>query len=106
MEWKDVDPEQSDWKKQIDVMAYYGSQKIGSIIFCDDGWEYVIEGMVYSLEADTEDEAKEEMIERLDEYFVEKIDFYSELRTSLEELSKLEEKKSIITAKSGKDLKN
>lgn len=90
MEWKEVKPEQSDWRRQIDVMAYYGSQKIGSIIFCDSGWEYVIEGMVYSLEADTEDEAKKEMIDRLDEYFVEKIDLYRELRESLEELSKEE----------------
>lgn len=28
IEWKEVDPEQSDWKKQINAMAYYGSQKI------------------------------------------------------------------------------
>lgn len=92
MEWKEVNPEQSDWIRQIDIMAYYGSQKIGSIVLCDDCWEYVIDGAVYSLEADTEGDAKKEMIERLDEYFVEKIDLYSELRTSLEELSQLEEK--------------
>lgn len=93
MEWKEVNPEQSDWTRQIDIMAYYGSQKIGSIVFCDGSWEYVIDGAVYPLEADTENEAKKEMIEQLDEYFVEKIDLYSELRKSLEELSELEEKK-------------
>lgn len=25
MEWKEVEPEQKDSKKQIDVLAYYGS---------------------------------------------------------------------------------
>lgn len=86
MEWKEVTPEQSDWKKQIDVMAYYGSQKIGSIVLCDDGWNYIINGNVYALEAETEDEAKEEMIERLDEHFEDEINYYRELRGSLEKL--------------------
>lgn len=88
MEWKEVNPEQSDWKKQIDVMAYYGSRKIGSIVLCDEGWEYVIDGSIDFLEAETEDEAKKEMIERLDEHFVDEINYYRELRESLEELSK------------------
>lgn len=87
MEWKEVGPEQSDWKRQIDVTAYYGSQKIGSIVFCADGsWDYVIDGQIYSLEAETEKEAKEEMAERLDNYFEDEINYYTELRESLEEL--------------------
>lgn len=87
MEWKEVYPEQSDWKKQIDVMAYYGSCKMGSIVLCDDGWNYVIDGSIEFLEAETEDEAKKEMIERLDEHFEDEINYYQELRDSLEELS-------------------
>lgn len=86
MEWKEVYPEQSDWKKQIDIIAYYGSQKIGSIVLCDDGWNYVIDDIVDFLEAETEDEAKKEMIERLDGHFENKINYYQELRDSLEEL--------------------
>ena len=34
MEWKEVDPEQEDWEKQIDIVAYYGSITIGSIVYC------------------------------------------------------------------------
>lgn len=67
-------------------MAYYGSQKIGSIILCDEGWEYIIDGSIDFLEAETEDEAKKEMIERLDEHFEDEINYYNELRESLKEL--------------------
>lgn len=90
MEWKEVNPEQSDWKKQIDVMAYYGCQKIGSIVLCDDGWNYVIDGSIDLLEAETEDEAKKEMIERLDEHFEDEINYYQDLRESLDELNEEE----------------
>lgn len=88
MEWKEVNPEQSDWKKQIDVMAYYGSQKIGSIVCCNSkrDWRCVIEGKIDFLMAETEDEAKKEMIEILDEHFEDKINYYEELRESLTDL--------------------
>ena len=41
LEWKEVEPEQEDWKKQIDVVAYYGSIAIGSIVYCGEeiGWQ-------------------------------------------------------------------
>lgn len=89
MEWKEVSPEQSDWERQIDVVAYYGSQKIGSIVLYDDerSWHCVINGNIDFLEAETEDEAKREMIERLDNHFEDEINYYKELRESLEELS-------------------
>lgn len=90
MEWKEISPEQSDWEKQIDAMAYYGSHKIGSIVLCDEGWKYVIDGSIDFLQAETEDEAKKEMIERLGEYFEDEINYYQDLRESLDELSKEE----------------
>lgn len=34
MEWKAVEPEQKDWEKQINIVAYYGSVTIGSIVYC------------------------------------------------------------------------
>ncbi len=86
MEWKEVSPEQSNWKKQINVMAYYGDYKIASIILCDGEWISVINDNTELLIAKTEDEAKEEMIERLEEYFVDEINYYKELRNSLGEL--------------------
>lgn len=87
MEWKEVKPEQFDWKKQIDVMAYYGSHKIGSIVLCDNGWNYVVDDSMGFLEAKTEDDAKKEMIEWLCEYFEREIDYYRELIVGLEKLS-------------------
>lgn len=86
MEWKEVNPEQPYWKRQIDVMAYYGDYKIASIILCDGEWSSVIDGNTELLIAKTEDEAKEEMIECLDEYFVDEINYYKDLRNSLDEL--------------------
>lgn len=87
MEWKKVNPEQADWERQINVMAYYGDYKIASIIFSDGEWSCVIDGSIESLAADTEAEAKKEMIERLDNHFVDEINYYQELRDSLDELS-------------------
>lgn len=86
MEWKEVSPEQSNWKKQINVMAYYGDYKIASVILCDGEWFSVINDNTELFIAKTEDEAKEEMIERLEEYFVDEINYYKELRNSLGEL--------------------
>lgn len=31
MKWKEVAPEQDDWEKQIDIVAYYGSITVGSM---------------------------------------------------------------------------
>ena len=88
MEWREVHPEQSNWKRQINIVAYYGS-KIGSIILCDDerSWNCMIDGNIDFLEAETEEEAKKEMIERLEECFEEKINYYRELIDGLEKLS-------------------
>ena len=46
LEWKEVEPEQEDWKKQIDVVAQYGALVIGSIVYCGEeiGWQSVIDG--------------------------------------------------------------
>lgn len=87
MKWRKVDPEQSDWKRQIDIVAYYGSQKIGSIVYDDTGWNSVIDDIVDFLNAETEEEAKKEMMDRLHEHFEEKIDYYRELIDNLEKLN-------------------
>lgn len=88
MEWREVHTEQSDWKRQIDIVAYYGSQTIGSIILRDGerSWDCVIDGNIEFLDAETEEEAKKEMIERLEEHFENEINYYRELIESLDEL--------------------
>ena len=84
MEWKEVNPEQDNWKKQWNLIAYYGSHVVGSIILDDDGkYNSVINGNVeFMVETDL-DEAKKEFYERLDDYFSGEIDYYNELRSML-----------------------
>lgn len=90
MELREVTPEQSDWKRQINVVAYYGSQNIGSIILYDDerSWHCVIDGNIDFLNAETEEDAKKEMIERLENHFEDEINYYRELIDSLGELNR------------------
>lgn len=60
MEWKEVDPEQEDWEKQIDIVAYYGSITIGSIVYCggEIGWQSVIDGSMAFMQAESLEDAK------------------------------------------------
>lgn len=88
LEWKEVEPEQEDWKKQIDVIAYYGSVTIGSIVYCGEeiGWQSVIDGHMDFLQAESLEDAKEEMIDVLDSHCADQINYYEELQESLGEL--------------------
>ena len=81
MEWKEVDPAQDDWEKQYDVVAYYGSVTVGSIVYCGGGigWQSVIDGYMDFMEAASFEAAKEEMIDRLANYFTDQINYYKEL---------------------------
>ena len=89
LEWKEVEPEQEDWKKQIDVVAYYGSATIGSIVYCGEeiGWQSIIDGHMVFLQAESLEDAKEETIDVLDNYCTDQINYYKELQESLGELS-------------------
>mgnify|MGYP000896775806 FL=1 len=89
MEWKEVDPEQEDWEKQIDLVAYYGSITIGSIVYCggEIGWQSVIDGSMDFMQAESLKDAKKEMIDILDEHFTDQINYYHDLQDSLEELN-------------------
>jgi hypothetical protein len=93
LEWKEVEPEQEDWKKQIDVVAYYGDLVIGSIVYCGEeiGWKSVIDGHMDFLQAEFLEDAKEEMIDVLDNHFTDQINYYKELQESLGELRRNED---------------
>lgn len=90
MKWKEVSPEQEDWEKQIDIVAYYGSITIGSIVYCggEIGWQSVIDGRMAFMQAESLEDAKKEMIDILDEHFTDQINYYHDLQDSLEELNK------------------
>lgn len=89
MKWKEVDPEQEDWEKQIDLVAYYGSITIGSIVYCggEIGWQSVIDGNMAFMQAESLEDAKKEMIDILDEHFTDQINYYHDLQDSLGELN-------------------
>ena len=89
MEWKEVEPEQSDWEKQVNIIAYYGSVTIGSIVYCGDeiGWQSVIDGRMDFMQAKSLEDAKREMIDILDNHCTDQINYYEELRESIEELN-------------------
>ena len=89
LEWKEVEPQQDDWEKQIDIVAYYGSHTIASIVYCgkDIGWQSVIDGSMEFMMAETEEEARIEVINALDSHCEGEINYYKELRESLSELN-------------------
>ena len=88
IEWKEVEPEQKNWEKQIDIVAYYGSVTMASIVYCGEeiGWQSVIDGYMDFMEAESLVDAKREMIDVLDNHCTVQIDYYKELQESLDEL--------------------
>lgn len=88
LEWKEVEPEQEDWKKQIDVVAYYGSVTIGSIVYCGEeiGWQSVIDGHMDIMQVESLEDAKEEMINVLESHCEDQVAYYKELQESLDKL--------------------
>lgn len=93
IKWKEVEPEQEDWEKQIDIVAYYGSVTIGSIVYCGEeiGWQSVIDGHMDYIQAESLEAAKEEMIGILDNHCTDQINYYKDLQESLDELNEGEE---------------
>lgn len=92
MEWDEVTPEQSSWKRQINLTAYYGEHIIGAIVYIseDMGWESIVGGQIDHMEAKTEDEAKIEMVSKLESYFESEINYYKELTEMLNEFKQEE----------------
>ena len=89
MEWREIlFRDQEEWEIQYDVVAYYGSHKIGSLVYSTEyGWQSVINGTVEDLyNAKTEEEAKKEFKEILEDFLEGEIDYYRELCSMLDEL--------------------
>lgn len=89
LEWKEVEPEQEDWDRQINMIAYYGDLVIGSIVHCEEeiGWQSVIDGHMDFMQAESLEDAKREMIDILEEHCTDQINYYHDLQDSLEELN-------------------
>lgn len=88
MEWKEIDPEQEDWERQIKLNACNGEVNLGSIVFgiADDGWQTLIDGSLEYMQAETEEEAKEEMKAVLCDLFEREIENFKNLLKLLENL--------------------
>ena len=90
MEWRKISfTDQEDWEMQYDVLAYYGSHKLGSLVYSSEyGWQSVINGTVEDLyNSKTEEEAKKEFKERLENFLEGEIDYYRELSNMLDDLN-------------------
>lgn len=90
MEWRKISfTDQEDWEMQYDVVAYYGSHKLGSLVYSSEyGWQSVINGTVEDLyNSKTEEEAKMEFKERLENFLEGEIDYYRELSSMLDDLN-------------------
>lgn len=90
MEWRKISfTEQEDWEIQYNVLAYYGSHKLGSLVYSTKyGWQSVINGTVEDLyDSKTEEEAKKKFKERLENFLEGEIDYYRELSSMLDDLN-------------------
>ena len=90
MEWRKISfTDQEDWEMQYDVVVYYGSHKLGSLVYSSEyGWQSVINGTVEDLyNAKTEEEAKKEFKEKLENFLEGEIDYYRELSSMLDDLN-------------------
>lgn len=86
IEWKEVDPQQRDWERQIDIM-FCEICMVGSIVYFGEGlgWGYVIDGSVDVLLAGTEEGAKNEMVEIIINHCDDEINYYNEIKESIDE---------------------
>ena len=87
MEWRKISfTDQEDWEMHL---AYYGSHKLGCLVYSSEyGWQSVINGTVEDLyNSKTEEEAKKEFKERLENFLEGEIDYYRELSSMLDDLN-------------------
>lgn len=86
LEWKEVEPEQKDLDRQINMIAYYGDLVIGSIVHCEEeiGWQSVIDGHMDFLPAESLEDAKKEMIDILEEHCTDQINYYKDLQERMQ----------------------
>lgn len=89
MEWKEVKPKQDNWQRQINITAYYGETVLGSIIYCDEleGWNSLVNDELEYLDAQTEEEAKQEMKDVLEMNFESERNYFEDLLSMLKELN-------------------
>lgn len=90
MEWKEIEPEQKNWKKQWNLTARYGKHIVGSIILDNDGegeFSSVIDGVVEFMVASDLEEAKKEFYCRLQLHLENEIDYYKALLYMLDEIN-------------------
>lgn len=86
IEWKEIDPQQEDWKRQIDIM-FCEKCMLGSIVYFGEelGWGCVIDGAVDVLLARTEKEAKKEIVKVIINYCDDTIAHYTAIKESIDQ---------------------
>lgn len=84
---KIIFPDQEDWEVQYDVIAYC-DDTVGSLVYSTKyGWQSVLNGVVEDLyDANTEEEAKSEFKERLENFLSGEVEYFEELLSMIDEL--------------------
>lgn len=96
LQWEEVTPEQTDWKRQINLKYREGFLEpvLGSVVLYDDDslydveetWQCVVDGSIGYLNADTEDAAKNELLEELENHFETEIERCNDILSSIMDL--------------------
>lgn len=88
IEWKEVEPGQDDWERQIDIM-FCEICILGSVVYFGEelGYGCVIDGAVDVLLARTEEEAKKEIVEVIINNCDDEIAHYTAIRESIGSLN-------------------
>lgn len=104
LQWKEVTPEQTDWKRQINLKYREGFLEpvLGSVVLYDDSlngdedtWQCVVDGSIGYLNADTEDAAKNELLEALENHFETEIERCNDILSSIMDLICKEQEEQI-----------
>lgn len=104
LQWEEVTPEQTDWKRQINLKYREGFLEpvLGSVVLYDDSlngdedtWQCVVDGSIGYLNADTEDAAKKELLEELENHFETEIERCNDILSSIMDLICKEQEEQI-----------
>lgn len=89
LEWKEVEPESASSEKRIDLTAFYGEMTLASLLYQGEeiGWISLINQREEFLDAETEEDAKSELLEALISHYEDEINDDKSMLESLREFN-------------------
>lgn len=99
LQWEEVTPKQTDWKRQINLKYKEGFLEpvLGSVVLYDDEetWQCVVDGSIGYLNADTEEAAKKEFLGTVENHFETEIERCNDILSSIMDLICKEQEEQI-----------